>query len=670
MRQNTAYLVLAAGLACLLPGAASAEPAHTLDAPITVWGARDREIGRAYSASEGEVHFGRFADRPLLRVGEIAEVVPGLAATQHSGTGKANQYFLRGFNLDHGTDFSIALDGMPLNLRTHAHGQGYLDINGLVPEIVESIRYTKGPYAAETGDFSTAGHAGFRTFPAAPESFAQLEIGEDNWLRGLGVASFGERGYAALDLTSDDGPWVHAENLEKISAFARLNAGPLSFTFGAYDASWDATDQAPLRAIADGSISRLDSIDDTVGGKTERFFANVLYADEGGLAGNLYVQRYKLNLWSNFTYFLDDPVNGDQFEQAEERWIYGGTATKAFTARGAWTPRLGGEFRYDDIGTVGLYHTLARTRLQTVREDAVEQLSGALWAELDGDFGRTRISLGLRGDAMSVDIASDNPANSGDADDAILSPKASVSFLLADNLEAYASLASGFHSNDARGATISVDPATGDPADRVPLLVRADGAELGLRFERTGFTASASLWGLDLDSELVYVGDAGATEASDASRRYGLEVLATWSPSDWLTLDGAAAWTHARFRGVASGLDHIPLAPEYTLSGGATLRFADAWTSTLTLRRIGPAPLIEDSSVKSEPSTVVNGRVAYSVGRITLALEGLNLFDSEDADITYFYASRLPGEPADGVEDIHLHPLPPRSFRAQARVRF
>jgi hypothetical protein len=637
---------------------------------VTVWGQRQRQLGVAHSASEGTVDFGKFVDRPLLRVGELAEVVPGLAATQHSGTGKANQYFLRGFNLDHGTDFTITLDGIPLNLRTNAHGQGYLDINFLIPEIVERISYRKGVASADVGDFSAAGSASFSTFAHLPENFAQVEIGENNWRRFVGGVNFGQLGYAALDLTSDDGPWAKPEDLKKANGFVRFNAGPWSLSGGAYHATWNATDQVPLRTLQSGLISRLSDIDPDVGGSSEREWLNVGYAGDDGLTARVYAMRYRLKLTSNFTYFLDDPVNGDEFQQAERRMIYGGAITKAFDPVGAWTPRVGLDARLDRLDPVGLYRTSARVRRETVREDKVEQDSIGAWGSLDGDFGRARIDLGLRADAMRVDVASNDTRNSGEADDAILSPKASFAWRFSDQLEGYVSAGRGFHSNDARGATIAFDPATGDPAARVPLFVKAEGIEAGLRYERRRFSATASAFGLDLDSELVYVGDAGATEPSDASRRTGVELTATWAPTDWLTLDGAAAATRARFRGVAAGQDRIPLATDYVITGGATVRFAEDWTGSLTVRRLGPAPLIEDNSARSKSSTVVNGRIGYRVGRYSIAAEALNLLDSDDADITYFYASRLPGEPADGVEDIHFHPVPPRSFRLQVRRTF
>ena len=637
---------------------------------ITVWGERQKQIGSAGAASDGEVDFGKFVDRPILRVGELAEVVPGLAATQHSGTGKANQYFLRGFNLDHGTDFTISLDGIPLNLRTSAHGQGYLDINFMIPEVIERIAYNKGVAHPEIGDFSAAGSADFTTFDHLPENFAQAEIGENNWLRFVSGVNFGEYGYAALDLTMDDGPWERPEDLKKANGFMKLRFGDVTISGGGYYAEWNSSDQLPLRAVEAGLVTPLGNIDPDVGGDTARNWINVRYRNEAGLTAGAYAMRYRLNLISNFSYFLNDPVNGDEFEQAEERMIYGAEIADNFDLGGGWALDVGAEARADRIDPVGLFNTAGRTRLSTVRLDEVDQDSVGVYAALSGEFGKVRIEVGARGDAMWVDVDSDNPANSGRETDAIFSPKASLAWRFSHKLEGYMSVGRGFHSNDARGATISIDPVSGLPAATVPLLVRADGAEVGLRYEHGGFMSTLSVFGLDIDSELVFVGDAGATEPSDGSRRIGLEATATLAPTDWLSLDSAFAATRSRFRNAPSGADRVPLATEYVATGGATIRFLEHGTAAFTLRHIGPAPLIEDNSVRSKPSTVINGRIAFNFGRLTLALEALNLFDSDDADITYFYASRLPGEPAEGVEDIHFHPIPPRSFRVQTRLAF
>lgn len=643
---------------------ATADTADT----ITVWGVRPSQIGSAFSATEGLVELDKFEGRPLLRTGEIVEVVPGLAATQHSGTGKANQYFLRGFNLDHGTDFSVALDGMPLNLRTHAHGQGYLDLNLVVPELVGSIAYSKGPYAAESGDFSLAGAARLATLDRLDRSFLKVEAGSFGQRSALVAARAGDRGYAAFSFASGDGPWETPERLRKYDGYARYNLGDVALSAGGYAARWTSTDQIPQRAIDAGAIGLFGDIDPTDGGVTKRFFVNA-FDDKGSTKWNVWAQRYTLDLYSNFTYFVSDPVNGDQFQQADRRWISGGAAQHEWRAPGAVTPRVGAEFRFDDIGRVGLYPTRARERGGVVREDSVRQLSGAFWADATAALGVVRVNAGLRLDAMRAAVDSDDPRNSNAVSDALVSPKISLAWRAAPALEFYASAGRGFHSNDARGATSTIDPSTGDAVERAPLLVEGTGAELGARYEVPGFAATLALWGLDLDSELVFAGDSGASEASGATRRGGVEALATWSPARWLTLDASAAWTRARFRD-APGQSRVPLAADYVVTGGATIRPLKDMLGVVTFRRIGPAPLIEDNSARSRASTVVNARLAYTLGPATLALDVLNVFDSRDNDITYFYTSRLPGEPAAGVDDFHIHPLEPRAVRGEVRLRF
>lgn len=637
---------------------------------LHVWGRREGRIGQAATASEGKVTFGVFANRPLLRPGELAEVIPGLAATQHSGSGKANQFFLRGFNLDHGTDFSISLDGVPLNLRSHAHGQGYLDVNGVTPEFIGVVGYHKGPYLAEGGDFSAAGRAEFETFPALPRSFAQGELGKNGFVRVLGAAGDVD-GFLGVDVARGDGPWVRDENLERASGLLRRSLGDWSVTASAYGSSWDATDQIPRRAVRSGALSRLGTVDTTDGGKTSRFIVSARRRPDADSDLVVYAQRYRLNLWSNFTYFLDDPVNGDQFEQAERRWIVGGSWRRSWRPDdGAWRFTLGGEARHDDIGGVGLYRTRARQRLSTDREDRVRETSGALWGEAAWAEGPLRATFGLRGDAIHADVRSDLAANSGDKTSALIAPKLTLAWRTSESTELYGSAGRGFHSNDARGAVQRVVLGSLDPTDPAPLFAAADGAEIGARFEQGGFRASVAVWALRLESELVYVGDAGETEISDGAKRVGVEGLLNWTPSPDYSFDLSGALTRARFRGNPPAGDRIPNALEYVVTAGVTARVWEGGVVQATLRRLGPAPLIEDNSVRAPSATLANLALAQDVGRWTVTLDVLNLLDSRDQDITYFYASRLAGEPADGVEDIHFHPLEPRQVRVSLKYAF
>lgn len=641
-------------------------PADEVDT-LYVWGKRESDIGQALSASEGLVSFGAFADRPLLRTGELAEVIPGVAVTQHSGTGKANQYFLRGFNLDHGTDFSASLNGAPLNLRTNAHGQGYLDLNILMPELVESIRYRKGPYFASVGDFSVAGSADFETVTHLREDFLTLAAGENGYGRVLGAASLGSDAIGALDLTVSDGPWDRPEDLRRGNVLLQTMVGDWKLAAMGYAGRWNSTDQIPQRAVASGLVSPLGVVDPTDGGRTSRLLLSAQHRTDDVVL-NAWLQRYTLKLFSNFTYFLDDPANGDQFEQAENRWIAGGSGARTWQVSDglAWT--LGGDARFDHIGTIGLYHTRARARLSTDREDRVDQGSGAVYAQGEWRAGPWRATAGLRYDAMHVDVSSDTPANSGTEWDGIASPKLTIALRASDTLELYADLGRGYHSNDARGAVATVAPVSGDPVDPVPLFVPALGGEIGARYEREALSASFALWALKLDSELVYSGDAGDTESSNASRRLGVEALLNWTPAPGFNVDVAAATTRARYRDTLPGEDHIPNALRYVVTGGVSVALSPRAAAELTVRHLGPASLIEDDSVRSKSSTLANLLLRYDFAHASMFAEVFNVFDRRDDDITYWYTSRLPGEPAEGVDDIHFHPMEPRTFRIGVKL--
>jgi len=676
MRLTTILLCGAAMLAAA--PAAAAEKAAEVEA-LTVYGRGLDLVGVARSGSEGVVGYQDLQNRPLMRVGELVENVPGLIATQHSGTGKANQYFLRGFNLDHGTDLSASIDGAPINMRTHAHGQGYLDLNFIIPELVERIEYRKGPYAADVGDFSTAGAIALKTYDVLAEDFLQLTLGEFGYARALGAGSFAAvRGDVLLgvDVNVSDGPWVLDEDLRRVSVLAKYSAdvgdGRLRVSANGYSADWTATDQVPLRAVQSGLIPRNGYIDPDLGGKSRRWSLTANY-DSAAWQATGYVIGTNFRLTSDFTYFLEDPDAGDEFQQRERRTVVGGSLIRNWRADWAGIPafvRLGGEVRYDDIGAIGLYRSVGGQPTAPVRVDAVEEYS--LGAFVDAELHLTqalRATVGLRGDAYGYDVKAGLPANSGDGSDAILSPKFSLAWRAAEPLEFYANYGRSFHSNDVRGAAIRVDPVSGEPAPRVDLLAKAEGAELGARFSRGPLNLTLVGFWLDLDSELVFVGDAGGTEPNSASRRFGVEFAGFWRPVEPLTLDLSAAYTRARLRGSAEGEDRIPQSVATVLSAGAVWQVTDALKTAVRVRHLGPAPLVEDGSVFSDSTTLVSLGAYYTVGRVQLGVDVYNLFDAQDADITYFYASRLPGEAA-GVDDVHFHPVEPRQVRASLRLRF
>ena len=647
-----------------------------IEEEIVVYGRAQPHIGTAATASEGTVGHADYHLSPLLRVGELAEAVPGMVATQHSGTGKANQYFLRGFNLDHGTDFSAHLDDVPVNMRTHGHGQGYLDLNFIIPEMVETAVYRKGVYHAEKGDFSSAGSVDFAYRTELPEPLLQVALGEHGYARGMsaGSAPLGNGVLTgAVDATRYNGPWRLDENLEQYKFHLGYGRGVGSVQVRAaihgYDGQWNATDQIPRRAIRAGLLDRTGFVDPDLGGETRRFAATA-QADAGAWRVGAYWLEYDFTLFSNFTYLLDDPTLGDEFEQRDDRtvrgvWLHGDTS--AWIGELPFSFRWGVEARYDDIDEVGLYGTRARVRTHARRRDRVDEASVGAYGELElGLAERLRGVLGLRADYYDWDVSAMRADDDTAGDDRLASPKVSVAYEIADGLEAYLSWGRGFHSNDVR---VLRDPGRPEAAgaSAPDVLAASEGAEIGLRFEpRPFFNATLVGFWLELDSELVYVGDAGVTEPSGASVRKGLELTAFWQPRDWLTLNAAYTLSDAQLDGGAE----IPGAVERTFHAGATALLGAGFRASLNARHLGEAPLVEDGSLRSDASWLVHAGVAWRYRRAEFGLDLFNVLDSRDDDIAYYYASRLAGEPAEGVLDTHFHPLEPRTMRARFVLRF
>jgi hypothetical protein len=653
--------------------------------PVLVTGRAADLLGVADSASQGQVGQTELDTRPLLRTGEVLEVIPGMAVTQHSGTGKANQYFLRGFNLDHGTDFSTRIDGIPVNLPTHAHGQGYMDLNFLIPEIIDTVDFRKGPYYAELGDFSSAGGADLHLFRTLPQGLIKFGVGQDDFYRLL-VASSPRLGPGNLLYAVEgqyyDGPWDNPQRYQKFTGVLKytLDRGDTGFSLMAmgYYGKWDSTDQIPERAVREGLIPRLGAIDPSDGGKTSRYSLSgewwYKWAN-GTTKANAYVVYYTLNLFSNFTFFLDDPVNGDQFEQEDRRIVAGGNVSHTWSTDWLRQPMehtLGLQVRYDAIPEVGLHKTHERTRVSTVRSDNVHETNLGLYYQQHTQWlPKLRTVLGLRGDLFFFDVESDTAANSSSRADNIVSPKVSLILGPWAKTEAYLNGGFAFHSNDARGTTITVDPQTGEPAARVDPLVRSKGAEIGVRSTYVpGLYSTVAFWYLALDSELLFVGDAGITEPSRPSRRYGVEWTNFYRLLPWLTLDADFAFTHAEFTDDDPAGDHVPGAVGTVIAAGATVDLPFNVFSSLRVRYFGARPLIEDNSVRSDPTTLVNLEAGYRYKQFVARLEVLNLLNSQDHDIDYFYASRLPGEPAEGVNDIHFHPVEPRTVRFYLTYKF
>jgi outer membrane receptor protein involved in Fe transport len=661
--------------------------------------------------------------RPVTRPGELLEATPGLVVTQHSGEGKANQYFLRGYNLDHGTDLAIWVDDMPINMRTHAHGQGYADLNWLMPETVNSLAIRKGPYFADEGDFASAGNLHIGLIDRVDRNVAQMTLGSFGYQRwfGMGSTKVGPGNLlVAGELGAYNGPWTNPDDMRKFSGLARYTQGTatdgVSLTGMAYSNKWNSTDQVPLRAMTSGVLGRFDAEDLSDGGNTERFSLSARIArtdDLGSWKANAYLIKSELDLFNNFTYVLTDPVLGDQFHQHDDRILAGGAAARTFVgalAGFATETTIGIQTRYDDID-VALTNTFQRGFLSNIRTDKVQEGSAALYAE--GTLHWTdwlRTTFGWRGDAYGVNVDSlFDSNNSGHKWAAIGSPKATMVLGPFYRTELFVGWGMGMHSNDARGVTITESPT--DPDTKLaasPLLVRTQGAEVGVRTKALpGLNSSASLFVLDQASELIFSGDAGDTEASRSSRRYGIELTNNYKPRPWIELDADLALSHARFLGFdetqaatfaslagfpqtqvgnAPG-NSIPNAPWIVASAGITLGNPTGWFGTMRWRYLGSTPLTEDNVFRSPPVSIVNARLGYRFDTgWRVQLDVLNLLDSKADQISYAYGSLIRTDslfalcnsatppPAavcqNGVMDRILHPVEPLAARLTVTATF
>lgn len=659
---------------------------------IEIQGKATSLIGEAISASEGIIGQQEILNRPMLRTGEILELVPGMVVTQHSGTGKANQYFLRGFNLDHGTDFATSIDYMPINMRSHGHGQGYTDLNFIIPETIRTITFKKGAYYGQVGDFSGAGGADFNTVNQKQTTQLSATLGQDNFQRYLlagGIALDNDHINYAVEFNGYDGPWTDIkEDLDKTNVFlsynSKLKNGDLKVTLMGYDNTWNSADQIPQRAVNSGIIDELGSLDTSLGGNSSRYSINALWKNEHFNASAYHID-YDLNLWSNFTYFLDNPLTGDQFEQVDKRQIYGGQLSYITFADWQGMPvsnEFGAQARVDDIDEVGLFRTQQRQRLGAIRNDAVTESSlGFYWQNsiIWNDAIKTIVSA--RYDYFDFDVKTninsningvDLTGNKGSEDAGNVAFKANLIYTLNDQWEAYVSAGQGFHSNDGRGTIVQVDPNSGESVLPVDPIVDSFGYELGLRanlFDKLNM--SMSIWQLSLDSELLFVGDAGNTEPSDASSRYGIELTGYYRATDALTFDLEYAYTHAEFDQLPSNANQIPGALEHVVQAGISYQTQQGWFANARLRYFSERPLIEDGSVTSDASQIMNLNIGYQFSQLTLKLDILNALDSNDHDIDYYYASRLAGEPVGSeTEDLHYHVLEPRTLRLSAVYKF
>ncbi len=650
---------------------ASAQPG-TATEEIIVFGRNTDLVGRANAASEGSVSGADLLLRPMFKTAELLESMPGMVAVQHSGSGKANQYFLRGFNLDHGTDYTAILDGMPLNMRSHGHGQGYLDVNGLIPETVERIDYRKGPYRADLGDFAMVGASFIRTIDSLDRSFVSAEAGENNWQRYVGGTSVNAGGgmFTVIgELKQYDGPWQSPEDLSHKAVWAKYltdtSFGRASVTLSGYDATWNPTEQVPERGIGTAACpDAFCSLDPTADGSTKRWILTS-QLEGSDWDASVYAQTYDWDMKSNPTYDF-------QLGQFDKRWTVGGSANKMLIDNSDLEFRAGANFRYDDAERVGVSHFNQGAFVEETANNAITEGSVGVYAETTWHAtDDLRVMGALRADYYDFDVTAFN-ANSheGNETDAQISPKVALAYTLTDTLELYSSWGKGFHSNDARGVVNKTDP--------LPGLSPGTGYEVGARTTVGEFKFTAAYWWLDQDSELIFVGDSNAVEPKGASAREGVELTAFWQPLSWLGIDAVYTHNDAQYVNNPEGA-YVENALEEAAQIGISAS-RDNWDISLRARYLGPYALLADNSQRADPLTTVNLRGAYNWNSLTVFAEIINMTDSEEKEIVYFYEAVVPGlDPAGlssanidcGVTNCRLsRQTAPRMFRVGASYKF
>ena len=655
--------------------------------------------------------------RPISSPEDVLRVVPGLVIAQHQGGGKADQLFLRGFDSDHGTDVAVSIDGVPVNMVSHAHGQGYADLHFIIPETIERVRVTKGPYFAELGDFDTAGAVDLVT----RKRFERSEIGASSGIfptlggrrddgtprtfagyRALGIGAAGDSWFAA-EISGTGGPFIASERLQRFNLMAKTSArlspiAELTATASAYGSGWTGSGQIPARLVDAGVLDRFGAIDPTEGGDTQRFQGRMTLRaqpDAGSaLTATLSAIRYALTLFNDFTFRREDPVHGDEIEQDDER-----TTLYASLRYERRIRRLVGSFglqvRHDEIDA-SLWKVEKRVRLDTCLAIAnpcvdthTRETSAGLWGQLEWQPVRMlRLIGGLRADLYGFDVRSRNrwldPEHldpvAPTAQRSLVSPKLNAVLTPIEELDLFFNFGSGFHSNDARSAV-----ETGGAG----ALPRALGGEIGARARlfHGSVELAAALWRLDLDSELVWVGDFGGTVPSAPTRRYGVDLEGRWQITPWLWADVDLTFSRSRYQSDAGNGNAVALAPPRVITGGLSARHPSGLVGAVRLRHIGSRPASELTAADGVPRctaalgpdarcfltadgyTVLDATAGYDDARLSLLLFVENLTNASYREAQFGNVSRVADEPQ-AVQDLHFTPGNPLSLRLSAAVRF
>lgn len=622
--------------------------------------------------------------RDISNSQEVLRLVPGLFIGQHAGGGKAEQLFLRGFDIDHGTDINIAVDGIPVNMVSHAHGQGYADLHFLIPELIENVSFKKGPYYAEKGNLATAGFVDFRTKNALTHSMIKLEAGQFNTYRAVGMLDLlnakakekNQSAFIASEYMYTKGYFDNPQNFNRVNVFGKYRGklgekNDISVSGSVFSSKWKASGQIPERALQSGLIGYFGAIDPNEGGNTGRInFNTQLQTNLGNgnyLKNQVYYTNYDFELYSNFTFFLNDDINGDEIRQKEKRNMFGYNGSyihTGFIGNKKFTTEVGVNVRFDKTKDSELSRTKNRTLVtQPIMLGDVKELNTGVWIDetirLNEKFS---VNAGVRYDHFNnsyLDKLQNNTFSKANA--GILSPKLNLYYHINSKTQLYFTTGKGFHSNDTR-----VVVQTGGRE----VLPAAYGADLGIVLKPTkDLLVQAALWYLKSDQEFVYVGDEGVVEPSGKSRRLGADMSVRYQPVKWLFFDADANYSNGRATEEPKGEDYLPLAPVFTSIGGITYKSSMGLNASLRYRYMGDRPANEDNSVVAKGYFVTDALVYFTKKKYEIGIAIQNLFDVRWKETQFDTESKLQNETIP-VSEIHFTPGTPFFFKAHISFFF
>lgn len=620
--------------------------------------------------------------KPVRNTQELMRIVPGLFVAQHAGGGKAEQIFLRGFDCDHGTDIQVSVDGMPVNMVSHAHGQGYADAHFIIPETINNIDFGTGPYYTQHGNLNTAGYVSFATYNNIPQSRVQVEVGRYNTFRTLAMFDLLKRNkdkqsaYIAADFNYTDGATINKQNFNRFNVFGKYNLAisnntQLTASLSAFKSKWNASGQVPERAVNDGSIDRFGSINPSEGGNTERYNANIILAHtfKNGMVweNQAFYTRYIFNLFSNFTFYLNDPINGDEINQKESRNLFGYNSTLHYKKSfGNWsiTSTYGAGIRYDATNNSELSNTVKRQFLRDIKKGDITESNTYGFMQQQFSFGKLLIDAGVRFDYLHFNYFDKlNAQQLPSQGKAIVSPKLNIQYTFNSTMQAYIKTGKGFHSNDTRVVVANKGQ---------QILPAAYGGDIGLILKPTkNLLINIAAWYLYLGQEFVYVGDDGNVEPSGKTRREGIDVIARYQFNSHLFANVNLNFTKPRAIDELKGQDYIPLAPTATSTGGLFYKNKDGFNGSLSYRYIKNRPANEDNSIVAKGYFLLDGAINYTKRKYEIGLAMENILNVNWNEAQFATESRLQNEPiGSSVTELNFTPGTPFFIRVKLAVFF